>query len=307
MRSRYSQSCRAPQRPQRAAGACGRPSRPMRACRPPRQESEAITLLVRRCYLTGTKAWCSGAEVRQSCACDGVARRRARARRRRDGPPVHLDRYHRSGRRVGMQATASADVRFDRTPATLVGPAPCVCAAAGVLAWRRGHCRVLVRRCGADRPHVARRLRTARRSASAGSSRRGRCRAGIRRRRVARNGGAYRRQSFRRRATRGDARTPCRRRSGDCRDDARRRARSAPAPLCRDARFARALADLPVFLRQSHAERDLASLGELVAAAPVTSAHAFMPVKPSIPPRREPRHGRSDIAREVTSSGGSLT
>jgi alkylation response protein AidB-like acyl-CoA dehydrogenase len=33
------------------------------------------------------------------------------------------------------------------------------------------------------------------------------------------------------------------------------------APLCRDARFARAMADLPVFLRQSHAERDLASLG----------------------------------------------
>ena len=33
------------------------------------------------------------------------------------------------------------------------------------------------------------------------------------------------------------------------------------APLCRDARFAKAMADLPVFLRQSHAERDLAALG----------------------------------------------
>ncbi|VWX61314.1 Acyl-CoA dehydrogenase [Burkholderiales bacterium 8X] len=32
-------------------------------------------------------------------------------------------------------------------------------------------------------------------------------------------------------------------------------------PLCRDARLAQAMADLPVFLRQSHAERDLASLG----------------------------------------------
>ncbi len=32
-------------------------------------------------------------------------------------------------------------------------------------------------------------------------------------------------------------------------------------PLCRDARFARAMADLPVYLRQSHAERDLAHLG----------------------------------------------
>ncbi|MGI4812925.1 MAG: acyl-CoA dehydrogenase [Janthinobacterium lividum] len=34
------------------------------------------------------------------------------------------------------------------------------------------------------------------------------------------------------------------------------------SPLCRDARFARMTADLPVFLRQSHAERDLAALGE---------------------------------------------
>ena len=38
------------------------------------------------------------------------------------------------------------------------------------------------------------------------------------------------------------------------------------APLCRDERFARAIADLPVFLRQSHAERDLAGLGERVLA-----------------------------------------
>ena len=33
-------------------------------------------------------------------------------------------------------------------------------------------------------------------------------------------------------------------------------------PFCRDASFARAAADLPVFIRQSHAERDLAALGE---------------------------------------------
>ena len=33
-------------------------------------------------------------------------------------------------------------------------------------------------------------------------------------------------------------------------------------PLCRDPSIARRMADLPVFLRQSHAERDLAALGE---------------------------------------------
>ena len=38
-------------------------------------------------------------------------------------------------------------------------------------------------------------------------------------------------------------------------------------PFCRDAHFARAMADLPVYLRQSHAERDLAALGEQVAIA----------------------------------------
>jgi hypothetical protein len=35
-------------------------------------------------------------------------------------------------------------------------------------------------------------------------------------------------------------------------------------PLCRDAGFARAVADLPVYLRQSHAERDRATLGKTV-------------------------------------------
>ena len=37
-------------------------------------------------------------------------------------------------------------------------------------------------------------------------------------------------------------------------------------PYCKDRHFARLIADLPVFLRQSHAERDLAALGQIVAA-----------------------------------------
>jgi len=37
-------------------------------------------------------------------------------------------------------------------------------------------------------------------------------------------------------------------------------------PLCRDPSVARHFADLPVFLRQTHAERDLAELGELIGA-----------------------------------------
>lgn len=37
------------------------------------------------------------------------------------------------------------------------------------------------------------------------------------------------------------------------------------APLCQEAGFAKRMADLPVFLRQSHAEKDLAALGKHVA------------------------------------------
>jgi hypothetical protein len=40
------------------------------------------------------------------------------------------------------------------------------------------------------------------------------------------------------------------------------------APLCRDASLARRYADLPVFLRQSHAERDLAELGRVLISEP---------------------------------------
>ncbi|WLH66291.1 acyl-CoA dehydrogenase family protein [Pseudomonas sp. FP2309] len=39
-------------------------------------------------------------------------------------------------------------------------------------------------------------------------------------------------------------------------------------PYCKDPHFAQLMADLPVYLRQSHAERDLAALGEQVAGEP---------------------------------------
>lgn len=38
-------------------------------------------------------------------------------------------------------------------------------------------------------------------------------------------------------------------------------------PYCKDAHFSQLIADLPVFLRQSHAERDLAALGSLASLA----------------------------------------
>ena len=41
-------------------------------------------------------------------------------------------------------------------------------------------------------------------------------------------------------------------------------------PFCRNSHFARLSADLPVYLRQSHAERDLQVLGKLAALQPDT-------------------------------------
>ncbi|OYO30189.1 acyl-CoA dehydrogenase [Janthinobacterium sp. PC23-8] len=47
------------------------------------------------------------------------------------------------------------------------------------------------------------------------------------------------------------------------------------APLCRNAHFARLAADLPVFLRQSHAERDQATLGTIVAGVASVANHPW--------------------------------
>ena len=41
-----------------------------------------------------------------------------------------------------------------------------------------------------------------------------------------------------------------------------------PAPLALDAAHAKRVADLQLYVRQHHAERDLASLGETLAAGP---------------------------------------
>jgi hypothetical protein len=42
-----------------------------------------------------------------------------------------------------------------------------------------------------------------------------------------------------------------------------------PGPLCQDAAHAQRVADLTVYIRQSHAERDLAELGRLAGARPL--------------------------------------
>lgn len=58
-------------------------------------------------------------------------------------------------------------------------------------------------------------------------------------------------------------------------------------PLCRDAQFAAWMTDLPVFLRQSHAERDLAAYGRGALAACVRVADRSLP-------QREDRHATEE-------------
>jgi hypothetical protein len=222
--------------------------------------------------LTGTKAWCSGAQaVSHALVTVWLDNEPVLAAVAMDHPSIAIDTS--KWQAVGMQATASADVRFDKTPATLVGAAHAYVrrpgfwhGGAGIAACWYGAAaqigRTLRDACAqrAD-PHRLAHLGAvdvALESAAA----------------VLRETAAYidgnplvdaQREAMRARLVVEEAATVVMTHA----------TRSLGAgPLCRNARFARALADLPVFLRQSHAERDLASLGELVAAAQAVDADA---------------------------------
>jgi hypothetical protein len=242
------------------------------AAEPPDARVQAIQTGIRsndaagvQLLLTGTKAWCSGAEVvSHALVTVWLDNEPVLAAVSMDHPSISIDTSQWQA--VGMQATASADVRFDKTPATLVGEAHAYVrrpgfwhGGAGIAACWYGAAaqigRTLRDACGqrAD-PHRLAHLGAvdvALESAAA----------------VLRETAAYidanpladaQREAMRARLVVEEAATVVMTHA----------TRTLGAgPLCRNARFARALADLPVFLRQSHAQRDLATLGELVAAA----------------------------------------
>ncbi|MGF6538517.1 acyl-CoA dehydrogenase [Paraburkholderia youngii] len=224
-------------------------------------------------HLSGTKAWCSGAQALTHALVTAW---------REDEPvlaAVALDQSSISidtskWQAVGMRATASADVTFNETVATLVG-APheylrragfwhggagiAACwygAAAQIGSTLRDAC---ARRADAHRLAHLGATDVALRSAAA----------------VLRETAAW---IDARPSDDAQTRVLCARlaveQAASAVIDHATRALGA-GPLCRDARFARALADLPVFLRQSHAQRDLAALGErLVACADTTAVRA---------------------------------
>ncbi|MDM0047165.1 acyl-CoA dehydrogenase [Variovorax dokdonensis] len=212
--------------------------------------------------LWGTKAWCSGAGslTHAVVSCWNAHGEPCLAAVALDQPGVHVTRV--GWEAVGMAGSASVDVRFENAVATPVGrPGTYVArpgfwqGGAGIAACWWGGAAGLVQWCrdmtrdNAD-PH-----RLAHRGAME----------------VALDAGAA---VLREAAAWIDAHPQ---------DDAQQvalRVRAAvelsaeavmrhagrafgATPLCRDARFARRMADLPVFLRQGHAERDLATLGRL--------------------------------------------
>jgi hypothetical protein len=238
------------------------------AAEPPDARVQAVRAGIRndreQVQLSGTKAWCSGAaSVSDALVTAWLDDEPVLVAVAMDHASIAIDTS--KWQAVGMQATASADVNFDRTPATLVGAAHAYVrrpgfwhGGAGIAACWYGAAAQIGRKlrdaCAqrAD-PHRLAHLGAVDVALQAAAA-------------VLRETAAYidanpladaQREAMRARLVVEEA-------ASVVMNHATRTL--GAGPLCRDARFARALADLPVFLRQSHAERDLAALGELIAA-----------------------------------------
>ena len=244
------------------------------AAEPPAARLQAIKAGIRsddeQVRLAGTKAWCSGAGVvSHALTTAWLDDEPVLVAVMMDQSSISIDTS--KWQAVGMQATASADVTFDRTPATLVGAAHAYVRRPGF--WHGG---AGIAACwyGAA-AQIGRSLHDAcaqradpQRLAHLGAVDVALQAAAAALRETAAHFDANpfadaQREAMRARLVVEEAATAVMHHAT--------RALGA-GPLCRDARFARALADLPVFLRQSHAERDLAALGALIAAADTADA-----------------------------------
>ncbi|EIF31046.1 acyl-CoA dehydrogenase [Burkholderia sp. Ch1-1] len=239
------------------------------AAEPPEARVQAVTVGFRSdggdLHLTGTKAWCSGAGVvTHALVTAWLEGEPVLAAVAMDQPSIAIDTS--KWQAVGMQATASADVTFDRTPATLVGAPHAYVRRPGF--WHGG---AGIAACwyGAA-AQIGRMLREAstqradsHRLAHLGAVEVALAGAAAVLRETAAHIDADPLADSRREAMR--ARLVVEEAASTVMNHATRAL--GAGPLCRNAHFARALADLPVFLRQSHAERDLAALGELSGAA----------------------------------------
>lgn len=217
-----------------------------------------------RVRLTGTKAWCSGAASVSHAvvSCWNAAGEPCLAAVAMDQPGVRVtgNGWHA----VGMAASASVNVRFDRAVATQIGrPGDYVNRAgfwqggAGIAAcWFGGAfgiARVVHQRAGpAPDAHRLAHIGAIEVALNAAAAQLREAAAWIDR---------HPEDNAQRIALR--ARLAVEQAANVVMHHAGRAV--GAGPLCRDPHFAHAMADLPVFLRQSHAERDLAALGQLAA------------------------------------------
>ncbi|PLZ04104.1 acyl-CoA dehydrogenase [Burkholderia sp. WAC0059] len=263
------------------------------AARGPDGEPLAARLEGERATLSGTKAWCSGAPFTThalvTCLdADGGERLAALPL---DQPGVTVS--SRGWEAVGMQATLSVEVRLTGARATLVGEpgdyvrrpgfwhgaagiAACWYGAAAALAARLRDTSVrrdeaakaaegrLADRPGAASAEAARTDARAYLRAHLGATDAALAGARALLHETAREIDAAPRADAQRLALRVRAATEA---AAEVTLRACGRGLGA-APLCRDRWFARMAADLPVFVRQSHAESDLAALGAIHASNP---------------------------------------
>ncbi|MGE8404168.1 MAG: acyl-CoA dehydrogenase [Delftia tsuruhatensis] len=214
--------------------------------------------------LSGYKPWCSGARAVDRALVSGwlADGRRCLIAVTMDQPGIRRDDSHWQA--VGMAASASADVHFDGATGVLVGPPGQYLSrpgfhhgGAGVAAcWHGAAARIashLQQAVGqGEDPHRQAHL-GALDVALAGAA------------------GLLRDAAARIDATPSD---PCLLAVNRARlaveaaaEEVLRRVPRAigPGPLCKNRGLAQLMADLPVFIRQSHAERDQAALGRLLA------------------------------------------
>lgn len=220
--------------------------------------------------LDGRKAWCSGAAVLSHALLTGWDEegQQQLVTVALDKPGVTIT--DEGWEAVGMAATQSVEVVFEQARAHCVGPAggylqrpgfwhgaagiaACWYGAAQAIAEAlRSHC------TRSDEPHALAHLGAVDAALYAAAASLRRCAAWIDANPAA------------------DAQLTVRRARAVCEDAAETLLRHTgralgAAPYCRDQRLARRLADLPVFLRQSHAERDLTEQGRQAAAEPAGS------------------------------------
>jgi hypothetical protein len=222
------------------------------------------------CMLAGTKAWCSGARALDAglltvWRADGAGPFLAAVHL--DASGVSFDDGHWQA--AGMAASGSVDIRFDRTPARLVGGERFYLERPGF--WQGG---IGIAACWhGGALGLARALHAQARAAgaSAGWHRLAAlggvdtllCAQAALLREAARWLDAHPRADARAWALRTRAAA-----DAGAQEVLRLATRALGAtPLCRDAAFARRAADLPVYLRQCHGDRDLAALGEAIASA----------------------------------------